>query len=163
MSENSSMGKKDGKQKRIKWKEVFSVSLSFICIIFAISILLNPEGACTSNYRVRTYNKIAETDARNLKTVLDAYRADHNRYPPSFPPTTSEGTTGLEENYDLFLSSGVQATLKTSEDGSRYSLATKHIKGNVVYLCNNKNKVVQSSPIIKANGSVLTMEDVPEP
>ncbi|MFN3739512.1 MAG: prepilin-type N-terminal cleavage/methylation domain-containing protein [Thermodesulfovibrionales bacterium] len=51
------------------------VVVAIIAILAAIAI---PQ---FSAYRIRIYNAAAESDIRNLKTLMDAYYYDYNQYP----------------------------------------------------------------------------------
>jgi type IV pilus assembly protein PilA len=51
------------------------VVVAIIAILAAIAI---PQFAA---YRTRAYNSSAESDLRNLKTTMEAYYADYQRYP----------------------------------------------------------------------------------
>lgn len=51
------------------------VVVAIIAILAAIAI---PQ---FSAYRIRTYNAAAESDIRNLKTLMEAYYYDYTRYP----------------------------------------------------------------------------------
>lgn len=51
------------------------VVVAIIAILAAIAI---PQ---FSAYRIRTYNAAAESDIRNLKTLMEAYYYDYNQYP----------------------------------------------------------------------------------
>lgn len=65
---------KKGNQKGFTLIELLVV-VAIIAILAAIAI---PQFAA---YRIRSYNAAAESDARNLKTSLEAYFADYQQYP----------------------------------------------------------------------------------
>ncbi len=67
-------------RKRTNKQQGFTL-IELLVVVAIIAILAAIAIPQFSAYRIRTYNAAAESDIRNLKTLMEAYYYDYNRYP----------------------------------------------------------------------------------
>ncbi len=93
------------------------IELIVVIVVIAILIALTLPNLFASQARAR--DNVRKNDLRNLKTSLETYRSDKNRY-----PTSEEGLIMLVPTYQSTIPNDPKGTAYTySSDGQSYTLA----------------------------------------
>lgn len=136
------MPKKSGSNPLLVVVVLIVIGVGSVAVIGILAAIAIPQ---FSSYRVKSYNSAALGDLRNTKTRMEAYAADHGRYPESLEQARADiPSVGVSVAYE-----------KTGKES--YVITAVHEKGDRIYLGSSVDAEVKWRNKDDENGQFLPL------